>query len=655
MLDPVTTLNLVVAGFELLHTTYKLVKNINSEYTKSNDKIIPLLYESRFVEEPIFPKKDTHNAITESIKRDQRFEVASSQDRGLLLALGGVYDFLISNKGDRTDITLEVSMSVTPIDNSELYTIGIWFINMSSEHSTEEAENNIYSFIAQHHENISKEKWDNQGYVSYIVFLNSNTKAKIAGLKTDDNLIANMSILGGATCRSLYTNFDDKIIKVFSGGNHIPDRRRKVNLLIEAIWEGNETPLAFAMMEVSKVINEKSGVIDNTIIEKISKMTIVDGKRNIMLLGRSGAGKSYVGNLLYGLFNGENKRSNANSMFLESDCGSCTHWIQKAEAGPNGEYEIWDTPGLLDQYGRDDIFVRKIRNSMYDMGQVSVIILCEQQLERIEFLHKKMIKQYAEIIGHAMESRLIVLVNRQSNNITQRQKTMLKNNLQEGGINVMLENIYWINASVMDREQTNIVANNIIEMRDKVINMCKEHAVGVGPLQRVKEGLEILKSEMAPSKRKRIQFELIELSNSALKREIMTGGGPEPVLSNIRKDKVVLKREKHDFSPVLRTGCIRKWSLRMPENTTKLLDVINDKLTYGNSLDDALSIVASRRAVYVDIKDSKIEEHVTELGNKVWRTIYTLLPVDRGLNLEIQQHVKNLRDGEEVKSFLSPR
>lgn len=189
--------------------------------------------------------------------------------------------------------------------------------------------------------------------------------------------------------------------------------------------EGN-TPLLLKKLQRA---SQKSQ-IDHEIVKKIAGLAKIGSFANIVLIGSTGSGKSTLGNMLRNVLSGAcPDDDHLETPFHVSGSGSCTTAVRKAIVSGPGRICVWDTPGLADEYGRDDLFLQKIKDAIDLDGGLSAIIMCTRSRTRFAKNEQSLLLKYLELLPNDDKQRIFLvatLADKEESSVTERLSDTIK-------------------------------------------------------------------------------------------------------------------------------------------------------------------------------------------------------------------------------------
>eukprot|EP00178_Gracilaria_changii_P017502 TRINITY_DN499_c0_g1_i1.p2 TRINITY_DN499_c0_g1~~TRINITY_DN499_c0_g1_i1.p2 ORF type:complete len:676 (+),score=100.90 TRINITY_DN499_c0_g1_i1:9919-11946(+) len=364
----------------------------------------------------------------------------------------------------------------------------------------------------------------------------------------------------------------------------------------------------------------------------VKDITSKDGTRNIIVLGRTGSGKSYTGNWIL-----RQICEDDSIQFMESESGSMTSFVERLPKAGTGNYCIWDTPGLDDAYGRDARYIDDIEKSILEMGTVSVIIMCFTSIERIEHSVRRQIAQYAKIIGTDLSDRVLVFVNRQARNITSIQKKNLMRIMKKEG-NLALKEEFILDMGSNSRD---LDGNRAIACR-ALLQMCGKAAVKMSYVHRLHEGLLQIQELENAHARRRAEDELVKMSADLLwdKFGMKNRGRPLSLQPSSGRSLVLSDRCYYKFQG---RRVLIEHILELPESVVTLLNRMQVFATgFGSRhrhIFRLLQLVKRKRLVFMEMPKDKRYEEGGYIQN-VLRIRYKLWVVSDALAEDVKQHIQ---------------
>lgn len=588
-------------------------------------------------------KQVSYNLINEV---DEYYKTGSAdiREKALVETLCSSYDFLKANKPG-FQLVIEIMFIRAREEYGKLVydkTLGVANEVIDIKMGLEDAAEVVQRVVKGINSLLAKEtRISHDKPRSYLVSINYRYGNR--AIKTESNVLAIIALVGECIANIIDHDFDGRMIKVGFKAKANVDYYRRINFLACAEWTQPRHDSAIITSYIIDLIKNYNK-FDET-LERVKQITREDGSRNVILLGRSGSGKSRTGNiLLKALSEGEPKDT-----FLESSNGACTNYVECIDCnyGDNRKIQIWDTPGLMDEHGRDPIFLQRIKDSMLEIGQISAIVLCMKDLERGDERYERMIDDYADIIGSAMAHRVVILINRQTDLVTDDQKDDLRETLMGRGVKISDKSIYDLNASdQFKQERIDAAGKQSSEFVQKLLGMCNRKTVRIGVIDRIYNSLLKMQGISDIATREMMLTKLAMKSSEALREEILKDRKDEPKITRILSHKVVLTRT-NDYSYKYGSRCVSKWSLK----TVKISGILHrlkadfvamcKGITMKNDMETAIKYLESKKLVFLK-RDEDMHESKRIEGVMVLTRRYALLKVDEGLDETTLQYLKRV-------------
>lgn len=345
---------------------------------------------------------------------------------------------------------------------------------------------------------------------------------------------------------------DGHFIKVIPGSHLNPTYDWPSLAFITARWPGTDSKAVSAIKGMRAALDDAKADFEKLSAD-VDKWCLDDGVRNVILLGRTGAGKSHTGNWLL-------SRACADCVdrFAESNAGSLTDYVDYLPRG-NAMVRFWDTPGLDDAYFRDSQFLDDIERATLEMGTISAAVLCFASIERIDGPVRSLVRKYSRIIGSALAKRLIVIINRQPTTVTERQKKGLQVAFfQDGGIEIEMQQIH-----DLGQNTDNQALKQLVAYKD-LMGMCAKRAVKVGYLERLSTGLLELETITDAEEKEEAKAKLLRLSARALKRRLGEASGEVPLREKLNDGTKFILSNNLIFQDPDGTRFVEEHILRIP-------------------------------------------------------------------------------------------
>lgn len=515
--------------------------------------------------------------------------------------------------------------------NGSVATEGGDCLSLKGTDSDEEAFNKVSDFIYEVQEfNAFKEKFYSTKKTVVVLDANVIDDARHLRSAEDTKEIVSMAAITLEVLKEVANVASDgRFVKIIPGQHYQPSYNIPSLAYITARWPGTDGSAVTAIKTVHAAIADVEADFHG-ISERIRQCSIDDGVRNIILLGRTGAGKSHTGNWLLA----ENEPK-CKSRFEESGAGSMTSSVDFLPE-QNSSMKIWDTPGLDDAYNRDEKHMADIEQATLEMGTVNAVILCFPNIERIDGPMRAVIRKYSRIIGEALWSRLVVVINRQPSEVSEDQKNSLKAAFyREGHHHVGIEQMYDLGPNT-----PNLKVNKVVALR-AIMGMCAMTAVKVGYLERLSAGLLELDNFVDPEEKEYAKEKLLCLSSRALRRKLTQAQGRYPLTARFNDGKRFILSDGRDYKDRKGNLFIIEHILNMPEsmrlNFRNVISVFVQGMKVRHGTVQAVSTkVREMRLVFAGRPTSTEEMGKAGLLTYKRQIHYTLLPVDAALTDDVR-------------------
>ena len=125
-----------------------------------------------------------------------------------------------------------------------------------------------------------------------------------------------------------------------------------------------------------------------------------EGKKNILLVGKTGKGKSRIIEIL----------CNETGLSSNDRTNSCTNKVTE-HLLPNNEFNIIDTPGFGDSEGRDSLFIGQLYNLLIKLADGLVLVIyVKSALDRLDFDEKKNIDLLDNMFDNKIFTNFIIVL-----------------------------------------------------------------------------------------------------------------------------------------------------------------------------------------------------------------------------------------------------
>lgn len=258
-------------------------------------------------------------------------------------------------------------------------------------------------------------------------------------------------------------------------------------------------------------------------LRRIGEAADREANSNIILIGKTGTGKSTLGNMLRNVFHGINPDVLLPNPFGISASGSCTSSIRRHRIGEPYNLWLWDTPGLGDEYGRDDLFLRKLRDAIEREGTMSAVVMCTYSCARFDSEEQRLLAKYMELLPTDEHHRIFLVACQVANmpNCEGSNEARVSDLIRKRvGVDIPAHNIFNVNVHY-DRD-----CAHIHRLSEALIAKCRLPPFKVGALRRLqallsyvddsdKEGRKETKSRLISDSNTRVRKRLEHLSNGA--------------------------------------------------------------------------------------------------------------------------------------------
>lgn len=354
-------------------------------------------------------------------------------------------------------------------------------------------------------------KYTRDTFSQYLISLDANVMDDIRFMRKEEE---NLEIISFAI---IITEILKSLSKYSSDGSFVKVSHKLVSFdkvfgrcisYITARWPDELFPNQKAYKDCVDILSEIRTDYKE-LLEKVQNMSVDDGLRNILLLGRTGSGKSHTGNWLL-----KNLGIQDSTTFVESQAGSMTSYVQYLPLSSK-TYRIWDTPGLNDQFGRDALHIDSIERSFLSMGTISCVILCLDTALRIDSEIKKIMRRLMGIIGPPFQQRLLVFINLQYTPVNENQIASVQNSLEEAcSVRIPMQNIFDLGLHAQTLSENKLAAFKA------VMDYCKMQSVKAGYLERLVAGLRELQDMHDETEIENRKEDLIWMSSRVLRNRL---------------------------------------------------------------------------------------------------------------------------------------
>lgn len=431
-------------------------------------------------------------------------------------------------------------------------------------------------------------------------------------------------------------DFNVEPVRVVPGETFIPPETAKAVAFITADWDNAEGEGVKLVRKARKITYDNSTDID-ALLKEVEELRIEGNeKKNIFLLGNTGAGKSHSGNWILDVL-----RQNDTERFSESDSGSMTSYVDFLPRADDAEWRVWDTPGLNDSYGRDDKFVHDIERSISDASRIHAVILCCTSLERIDSTMKRSLRLFSRIVGQEMHKCLLIFVNRQNRPVSTLQKKNLSDEIRLNcGFSVDTSHIFDMSPRSSQNESRKDAASLLFKY-------CKEDGIKVGQIADVMKGLKELSELKDGTKLEIAKLKLIDKSASALGKVLVGRDERHPlkVQPSFGTSVILTSGKVYEFGDGVERSI--EYHLEMPQHIRKRFDrrfVLFGKCLclWNADVEKVIKVVKSMRLVYRKLPEERSESRRLGVLHQVYKVHLQLWGIDDALLADTKHQVQRL-------------
>lgn len=540
----------------------------------------------------------------------------------------GIYNFLKAGQAERAHFSGRLHI-IYP--DGSIATEGGLSLSLSGNDSDEDAFNYVSDFV----DGILglqelKEKFFSAD--NTVVALDANVMDNTRYLRSerDTTEIISMAAITLEVLKEVANVLSDgQFVKI------IPGKLLKLSFdnpsvaYITARWPGTDGNTVKTIKRLHAAMDDAEADF-NELCASVAKCSVDDGVRNIILLGRTGSGKSHTGNWLLG-----EREPECTDRFEESNAGSLTSFVDYLPK-QKSKVRVWDTPGLDDAYNRDAQHMDDIDRATLEMGTVSAVILCFPSLERIDGPMRNNLRRYGRIVGGALRSRLVVVVNRQPSAVTEEQKKSLQAAFyQEGRIEINFDRIYDLGENTPD-----IRTKKYLALRG-VMAMCSKTAVKVGYMERLSAGLLELQNLRNPEEREEAQEMLLRLSYKALRRKLTSSRRGFPLSERFNDGTRFILSNGHTFKDKNGAIYMEEHILNMPDSVRahfkSKISIFMQGMKIRHGVEQKVATkVREMRLVFTGRPSSVTEKEKTGVITYKKQIHYNLVSVDDALTEDVR-------------------
>lgn len=281
--------------------------------------------------------------------------------------------------------------------------------------------------------------------------------------------------------------------------------------------------------------------IDAEILEQIGRANRLETISNIVIIGRTGSGKSTLGNMLRNVISVTPPDDALENPFMISGSGSCTTAVRKEPVRGARCVRVWDTPGLADEYDRDDLFLQKIRDSLDQEGGLSAVIMCTETRQRFDNDEQRLLRKYLGLLPDDGMHRIFLVATlaekETTGNLARRTSDLIRARV---GIDIPPQNIFNVNRE-FDRG-----CSEIYTLACRLVRKCELPSFKVGAMHRLEGLLDHLDRIKEAAGDRELRDRLVWESSRRVRRRIkgLTSWGNVTVIPGMSNQVVVRARER---------------------------------------------------------------------------------------------------------------